>query len=159
MNQDTVQTSHPGSHPRLLAMMLIAAAVLLSACGGISRTHGTFFSSTELSQLQVGQSTQQDVLRVLGSPLTTNSLEGLRWVYVGQVSEQRAFLEPEITRREVVIVAFDPQGRVSDLRQLDLSDGIPMEPVEGATPTSGRDLTLMQQIFGNIGRFSNEGGN
>ncbi len=136
--------------------LALSLALGVAACGGVTRTHGTFFKPSELEQVQIGQSTQADVSRILGSPVATNNLEGLRWVYVGQVSEQQAFLAPEILKREVVIVAFDSQGRVERVRQLDLSDGIPMDPIARKTPTEGKDLTILQQMFSNVGRFSSE---
>jgi hypothetical protein len=35
-----------------------------------------------------------------------------------------------------------------------MADAQEISPVARVTPTEGRDLTLLQQLFGNIGRFS-----
>ena len=35
-----------------------------------------------------------------------------------------------------------------------MEDAQDVDPVDRETPTEGRDLTLLQQLFGNIGKFS-----
>ena len=41
-------------------------------------------------------------------------------------------------------------------RAYTLADSRDIDPVGRITPTEGRDLTLLQQLFGNIGRFSSD---
>ena len=53
-----------------------------------------------------------------------------------------------------VAIDFDSAGRVSDVRRYGLDDGREIQPVDRATPTKGREVTLLQQLFGNIGRFN-----
>ena len=40
----------------------------------------------------------------------------------------------------------------------DLKDGRDIEPAPGATPAPGRELTFLEQVLGNIGRFNKGGG-
>ena len=40
---------------------------------------------------------------------------------------------------------------------LTIEDGIVIDPVSRATPTHGRDLGLLEQLLGNIGRFDAPG--
>jgi hypothetical protein len=35
-----------------------------------------------------------------------------------------------------------------------LKDGLDIEPAPGATPAPGRELTFLEQIIGNVGRFT-----
>ena len=53
----------------------------------------------------------------------------------------------------MLVVAFDGNGRVSGTRTYTLADARDVDPVDRVTPTEGRELTLLQQLLGNIGRF------
>jgi len=57
----------------------------------------------------------------------------------------------------VYIVNFDATGVVRGVDHKDLKDGRDIEPAPGATPAPGRELTFLEQVLGNIGRF-NKGG-
>ncbi len=57
----------------------------------------------------------------------------------------------------MLAVAFDDTGLVSELRQYTLEDGRIIDPVTRKTPTLGRELNIIEQLFGNIGRFNNAG--
>ena len=46
------------------------------------------------------------------------------------------------------------QGRVRDIKQYELKDGKEVDMVARKTPTSGKELTVLEQILGNVGKFS-----
>ena len=48
----------------------------------------------------------------------------------------------------------DGKGIVRAVEHKDLKDGREIEPAPGATPAPGRELTLVEQVLGNIGRFN-----
>jgi len=52
-------------------------------------------------------------------------------------------------------VEFDPKGNVAGTRRYSLKDGRVVAWVSRETPTRGRELTFLEQMFGNFGRFSN----
>lgn len=68
-----------------------------------------------------------------------------------------AFFRPDTVERKIVVVKFDEAGTVADVHQLDQNAGQEVELVERTTPTAGRDLNFIEQMLGNVGRFS--GGN
>ena len=45
------------------------------------------------------------------------------------------------------------KGVVRDFASLGLEDGRIIELVERKTPTAGNEITFLQQLFGNLGRF------
>src|SRR3546814_12578917 len=63
-------------------------------------------------------------------------------------------MKPEVVDRQVLVITFDETGIVEGTKTFGMADAQEIEPVERETPTEGRDLTLIQQLFGNIGRFS-----
>ena len=51
------------------------------------------------------------------------------------------------------MVSFDDAGTVAETVTLGLADSKDIDPVDRVTPTEGRKLNVLQEIFGNIGRF------
>jgi outer membrane protein assembly factor BamE (lipoprotein component of BamABCDE complex) len=133
-----------------------ATALLLMACGNNVRVHGNLPDPEVVAELRPGAHGRQDVADLLGSPSAVSTFEDSRWYYIGQKMSQFAFLKPSVLERNVLVVAFDRSGRVERTRTYTLADGQAIEPVDRVTPTEGRDLSLLQQLLGNIGRFPAE---
>ena len=53
------------------------------------------------------------------------------------------------------VVNFGYDGLVQETKYYTLEDGWDVELVARETPTEGQELNLIQQLLGNIGRFSN----
>jgi len=152
---------------RPLALLILGAGLGLTACGPVVQSQGLQIREHELARIQRGISTERDVRNVLGSPTTTDvvtllndtgempPVEAQRWIYIHQVSEQHAFFAPEVVERSVLVVDFDAAtGVVHDYEQLGLEDGYLVEIVPRETPTEGIELTILQQLLGNLGRFT-----
>ena len=65
-----------------------------------------------------------------------------------------AFFDPDVTDQQVYIVNFDDRGVVKAVDHRNLNDARDIEPAPGATPAPGRELTFLEQIVGNVGRFT-----
>ena len=76
------------------------------------------------------------------------------WFYISETQEAVAFFAPDETERNVVAIAFDQQGVVKSVRQLGLDDGENVAFSEKATPTAGHNMSIIEQMVGNIGRFN-----
>jgi outer membrane protein assembly factor BamE (lipoprotein component of BamABCDE complex) len=129
----------------------------LAACSPSVDTRGNLADKDRLQQITPGVSTRDDVAAVLGTPSTMGTFDPNTWYYIGARTEKTAFFRPDTVERKVVVVKFDEAGTVADVHQLDQSAGKEVELVERTTPTAGRDLNFIEQMLGNVGRFS--GGN
>lgn len=137
--------------------VLVAATVLsLPACGNNVQVHGNLPDPELVAELRPGADRRQDVAELLGSPSTVSTFDDSRWYYIGQKTSQFAFMRSEVLERSILVVSFDGSGRVDRTRTYTLEDGQDIDPVSRITPTEGRDLTLLQQLLGNIGRFPAE---
>ncbi len=58
--------------------------------------------------------------------------------------------------RKVLVVSFDAAGLVATTRTYALEDGQPIDPVGRVTPTEGREISILQQLIGNIGKFPSQ---
>jgi outer membrane protein assembly factor BamE (lipoprotein component of BamABCDE complex) len=60
-----------------------------------------------------------------------------------------------VVEQEVLAIVFDSQNIVQDMKIYGLENGRLVQMVDRITPTHGNDLTLVQQVLGNLGRFNN----
>ena len=140
------------------AVICGVAALTLAACGEPRiAVHGYAPRSDELQRLTAGQDTTSSVRRKLGEPTIVGTFEENAWYYVSTVSEQRTYHHPEPIDRTVVRLAFSEVGVLEGVNRFGLEEGRVIDLETRTTPTYGRELTIVQQLFGNIGRF-NEGG-
>jgi outer membrane protein assembly factor BamE (lipoprotein component of BamABCDE complex) len=135
------------SRPKLVALMLGAA--LVSGCGAQIDRHGHVFIDIDLQQVQPGMS-KEEVTKVLGSPDTTSTIGGDAYYYISTTQKTVAFLKPREIDRQVVAVYFDGGATVQQVAHYGLKDGIVVNYYKGETPARGKDLGLLEQIFGNL---------
>jgi outer membrane protein assembly factor BamE (lipoprotein component of BamABCDE complex) len=146
------------ARPSLAALMLGAA--LLSGCGGQVDRHGHVFIDVDLNQVQPGM-TKEQVATVLGSPDTTSNIGGDAYYYIATTTKTVAFFKPKEIDRQVVAVYFDRGQAVQQVAHYGLKDGIVVNYYKGETPARGKDLGLLEQIFGNLanrGQLKGTGG-
>lgn len=140
--------------PQLRRLLLTATAVaLLAGCAERVDVRGNLPDIEQVVEIEPGVSTREDVVRILGTPSTLSSFKDRTWYYIGQRQEQVAFFRPDITDRSVLMITFDERGIVQETRLNTIEDGRSIDLVGRETPTEGRELTFLQQIFGNLGRF------
>jgi len=139
---------------KIFAAGLIASTSLLGACTPIQNVRGQLVTAQERAQIIPGETTQNQVLAMLGSPSTVSEFSEHLWMYIGKKTEAYAFFKPEIIDQKVFLVEFNTENVVVDTALLDQRhiQSVRIDP--DATPTAGRNLTIIQQLVGNIGRFS-----
>jgi len=146
-----------------LRATLLATAVglglLLGGCQAKIVQHGNVPDEDQVVQIQPGQDDKNRVEQLLGSPSTTGTFGEDVWYYVSKRTSQTAFFEPDIIDQGVLAVAFDGEGIVQDLKVYDQTDGRLVVMVDRVTPTHGNELTILQQMLGNLGRFNPGGEN
>ena len=125
----------------------------------IENNRGYVFDESLLPQLKVGTTSQTDITNPYGSPSTVPTLNGGAYYYISSKFITEAYRAPRETERRVLAIFFDEDKKIRDLGFYTLEDGNVVTLVERTTETQGRELSFLQQIFGNLGRFeSGEGG-
>ena len=97
---------------------------------------------------------REEVLRILGSPSTTDTFDQQNWYYISQRDEVMSFYKADVTQQDVTRISFDGNGIVSDIHSHGLELAQAIEPDPNKTRTLGNELTIVQQFLGNIGRFN-----
>lgn len=149
--QSPKRTNRLNLRPVLLAGVL---ALALGACAQNVQVRGNIPDSDVVSKINPGVHTRIDIASLLGSPSTVSTFQDSKWYYIGQKTTQFAFFEPEVIERKVLVISFDDAGYVADTRTYGLEDGKVIDPVERITPTEGREFSIIQQLLGNLGRFT-----
>lgn len=142
------------ARPRLMTSVLVAGCLSLglAGCAGVAQIdrHGHAFGDTDLNQIQAGMSKDQ-VRLTLGTPETTSTAGGDAFYYISSTRRTVAFMKPTTIDRKVVAVYFDKKETVREVAHYGLKDGQVVNFAKGETAAYGKDLTLVQQFFGNLG--------
>lgn len=138
-----------------LAVFGVFGVSALSACSPQIEYRGYQIPQHALQQLQPGMS-KTDVEALMGSPSTTATIttRGDSYYYISSVVRQTAFFDPREIKRTVIAIRFDTNGQLQSVAEYGLKDGEIIDMNGNQTPTHGKELTVLQQIFSNIGRFS-----
>ena len=136
-------------------LLVVASAALLTACASASRDfQGYIADETQPADVKPGEDTRSTVLSNLGSPSTSGLFDDNTWIYISATRERFAFYHPQVTSRKVVAIRFDDTDIVDEVLIFDETDGRVINYASRETPTRGRELGLLEQIFGNVGRVS-----
>ena len=148
--------SHRISIWALSGGVLITAA--LCGCAATVDKRGNLPDPDKLAAIRPGATTKDEVVKILGTPSSVGVFNDKSWYYISRRTEQLAFFDPDVLDQQVYIVNFDDRGVVKAVDHRDLKDGREVTPAPGATPAPGRELTFLEQIIGNVGRFNKTGG-
>ncbi len=136
-----------------------ACAVSLVLCGcslfeAPIITRGNMVDPDLLKELVPGTSGRADVVALIGSPTTRATFEDNIWIYVGQKTQSRVGRTPGLRDQEVVVLTFDNGGVLRDVKRLNEDDAKQVAMASGSTPSPGSEASFLQQLLGNVGRFS-----
>jgi outer membrane protein assembly factor BamE (lipoprotein component of BamABCDE complex) len=132
-----------------LGAVLAGGTATLSGCGGRIDRHGHVFTEADLQQVQTGMSKDQ-VQMTLGTPDTTGTVGGDVYYYISSTQRTRPMGKPRVVDRKVVAVYFDQQNSVRQVANYGLKDGVVFDFVKGQTPSSGKEVSALEQLLGNI---------
>lgn len=140
---------------RLLKLTVLSALVAgLAGCAARIDTRGNLPEPERISEIDIGSHSRQDVADILGSPSSMSTFGDETWYYISKRTETLAFLAPVVTESNILAVHFDKDGKVVSIERRGLEDLKEITPVARSTPTAGNELTLLDQLLGNFGRFS-----
>lgn len=149
-----------------ITLALAATAVLASGCNPVLRTHGYVATADAKPQaVEPGSDTKSSVLARLGNPSVEGTfdddIETDTWYYMNQVRQSFAYLRPLVEERSITAISFNADGQVEKVAEYGIEDGYFVNIVDRKTPTRGRELSVLEQIFGSVGRLptSTLGGN
>ena len=139
---------------RTVAIAALGAGLLtLGACAPQTSYAGFQAIEENPKDIKVGTDTKSTVRARLGSPSATSTFDPNVWFYISQINERVSFLRPRPRTRNITAVTFDKESEaVANVDNLTLKDGKVLAFNGRETPTRGREMTILEQLLGNVGR-------
>jgi outer membrane protein assembly factor BamE (lipoprotein component of BamABCDE complex) len=115
---------------------------------------GNHVDADQLKELTPGTSTRADVTALLGSPTARATFDDNTWMYISERTQPRIGATQAVLSQNVVVLTFNEQGVLQHVETRDKADQLPVAVIARTTPSPGTEASFLQQLFGNIGRFS-----
>ena len=129
------------------------AALSIAACTPTQANRGNIVEDFRMNEIVEGVSTRTNVLKSLGSPTTKAPFDDNIWYYIGQKTEKTGVFDPKVVEEKIVVVAFNEEGIVDVIEEVD-AERMDIPRVRRKTETGGNEVTVMEQLLGNVGRFN-----
>ncbi len=137
--------------------ILIIISLLFTpfGCSKVVEHNGIPTNEEKFQKLDIGKSTKSQVKKILGEPLIVDNQLVDTWIYFSQKIEKVAFFEPKLSSRKVILLSFKNSTLIKK-ETFSKEDSKIIEISTKKVVSGGRKLTVLQQIFGNIGNFSSQ---
>jgi outer membrane protein assembly factor BamE (lipoprotein component of BamABCDE complex) len=145
---------------RLLVLLAtISGAAAFVSCAPAVDQRGNLPNPDKIAEIHAGSTTKDEVAKILGTPSSVSVFNNDKsWYYISRRTAQTAFFDPDVVDQQVYVVSFDDQAVVKAVDHKVLQDGKEITPVARATPAPGRELSFLEQLIGNLGKFNGSGG-
>jgi outer membrane protein assembly factor BamE (lipoprotein component of BamABCDE complex) len=146
------------SRPWLYAAL--ALCLSMTACGWMvppPQTRGNKVEQDHLKELVPGTSTKADVTALIGSPTQKAMFDENTWLYITEVTRPRVGRTLGVLDQEVVVLNFNDRGVLAGVKTVTRDDAVSVSVASRTTPSPGTEASFMQQLLGNIGRFTPAG--
>ena len=137
----------------MIRWILVGAALGAGAgCTRIQNNQGYIVDQELVAAVQPGVDNKQSVQKALGRPTLASQWDDNVWYYISRNTKQIAFARPRAASQNVLIVHFTSDGTVEKVEKRGLELAQNITPNKDKTPTLGRDESLWEDLFGNIGQ-------
>ena len=136
---------------------VIACGLVLAGCTRIRDHQGYVVDETLVAAIQPGVDNRESVAGTLGRPTFVGQFDDRDWYYVSRQTRQLAFNMPRPVEQTVLHVRFDEAGNVVQVERTGLELVANIDPSNEETPTLGRNRSLFEELFGNIGAVGQAG--
>lgn len=143
---------------RISIFGVISGMALVAGCATSVEQRGNLPSQDKIAEVHPGSTTKDEVIKILGSPSSVSIFNDKSWYYISRRTEQFSFFDPDVVDQQVYVVNFDNQDVVKAVDHKGLEDGKEIIPVARATPAPGRELSFLEQLIGNLGKFNSPAG-
>ncbi len=129
---------------------LILCVLAAAGCAPTVQVHGYIPPPEDIAKIRPGFDDIGSVEQVLGRPSSNGVLRDTAWYYVQSRVESFTYNPPRVIDRTVLAVSFDQRGVVRGIERYGLEDGKIVNLTVRTTETGGREMGVLEQLFGNI---------
>lgn len=130
----------------------------VSACDPFIDNRGFNHETLDMQKISVGVDTKDSVREKFGSPSSESTFpthagsKGTEWFYITKRTSTNAFFQPKTLLQQTVIVSFNEQNIVTNIKKTDGEHIVEMN--KNKTESTGYESSAARDIFGNFGRYS-----
>lgn len=132
-------------------IILLVFINLISSCFNKKIINGQLPDVDLLKTLNIGYDKKNFVISILGSPSFHGQLDDNSIYYAEVISEQFAFMDPDVKNQNVIQLEFDQNNILTDVFFFDKENKKDIAMSENYTETFGKKITFLEQILSNIG--------
>ena len=124
----------------------------LNSCGlKVVENHGQIYGKNlDLNELQIGKTTKNEIVELLGSPSTTSNFDDEQsWIYISSEFKKFIFLDGSNTDQKILILSFN-QNTLKNKELLSKNDINNIEYEETLTDSRGKKVNWIKDFFSNL---------
>ena len=124
----------------------------LNSCGlKVVENHGQMYEkNTNFEDFQVGKTTKNEIVELLGSPSTTSNFDDEQsWIYISSQFKKFVFLDGSNTDQKILILSFN-QNTLENKEILSKNDINNIEYEETLTDSRGKKVNWIKDFFSNL---------
>ena len=124
----------------------------LNSCGlKVVENHGQIYEKNiNFKELQVGKTTKNEIVQLLGSPSTTSNFDNEQsWIYISSEFKKFIFLDGSNTDQKILILSFN-QNTLKNKELLSKNDINNIEYEETLTDSRGKKVNWIKDFFSNL---------
>ena len=124
----------------------------LNSCGlKVVENHGQIYEKNiNFKELQVGKTTKNEIVQLLGSPSTTSNFDDEQsWIYISSEFKKFIFLDGSNTDQKILILSFN-QNTLKNKELLSKNDINNIEYEETLTDSRGKKVNWIKDFFSNL---------
>lgn len=137
----------------LIKSFLLSSVLLVSACGLEHYQSGDLPSQQRLNMIRPGFE-KEKVIDLLGEPTFENKIGADNFFIYSRIRKMnQAFLPPKEVERDLYVISFSQAQIVQNVTHLTLDNAQNVAYDESITKVTGKELTVMEQLVKNFGRY------
>ena len=136
----------------ILKMIFAILFFQLNSCGlKVVENHGQIYEKNiNFKELQVGKTTRNEIVQLLGSPSTTSNFDDEQsWIYISSEFKKFIFLDGSNTDQKILILSFN-QNTLKNKELLSKNDINNIEYEETLTDSRGKKVNWIKEFFTNL---------
>ena len=140
-------------------LVVILLSFNLFSCVTTIKHKGYSIDKEDLVLLKPDSSTQEDVIRTLGSPSLKSNLGNETWYYISSIESKIAFFKSKPETRTIIAINFSPMKKITMITEYSEKDSQILSVNKEYTTTKGDDKGVLKELFGNLGKYNKDNKN
>ena len=134
-------------------ILIIFLLIALSSCLSRVEKRGYAFDLSDFQLLQEGVTTKERAIKIMGSPTMVSDFDDSEtWIYFAEDLKFLLFFQPEIISRNVMVLRFDEENNLKELRNIDLATEVKnLNFASNYTAVESHNVSLLKSFFSNVG--------